>query len=60
VPAVRALWLNALRHAQYVWLSPQSFRRIPWTARPIAVYFDQHFEPAGRGPFGLFVRSTPR
>src|SRR6185312_16399144 len=38
VPAVRALWLNALRHAQYVWLSPQSFRRIPWTARPIAVY----------------------
>jgi hypothetical protein len=57
---VRALWLNALRHAQYVWLSPQSFRRIPWTARPIAVYFDQHFEPAGRGPFGLFVRSTPR
>ena len=60
VPAVRALWLDALRHAQYVWLSPQSFRRIPWTARPIAVYFDQHFEPAGRGPFGLFVRSTPR
>ena len=60
VPAVRALWLRALRHAQYVWLSPQSFRRIPWTARPISVYFDQHFRPAGRGPFGLYVRSTPR
>ena len=57
VPAVRALWLNALRHAQYVWVSPQSFRRIPWTARPIAVYFDQHFEPARDGPFGLYVRS---
>ena len=57
VPAVRALWLNALRHAQYVWVSPQSFRRIPWTARPIAVYFDQHFEPARGGPFGLYVRS---
>jgi Glycosyltransferase family 87 len=57
VPAVRALWLNALRHAQYVWVSPQSFRRIPWTARPIAFYFDQHFEPARGGPFGLYVRS---
>jgi Glycosyltransferase family 87 len=60
VPAVRALWLNALRHAQYVWLSPQSFRRIPWTARPISVYFDQHFAPARGGPFGLYVRSGPR
>jgi hypothetical protein len=56
VPAVRAVWLSALRNAQYVWLSPLSFRRIPWTAREIAVYFDQNFVPVRGGPFGLYVR----
>ena len=56
VPAVRALWLSALRGADYVWLSPLSYRRIPWTAREITVYFDQHFGPAPGGPFGLYVR----
>ncbi len=58
VPAVRALWLSALRGADYVWLSPLSYKRIPWTAREITVYFDQHFVPAPGGPFGLYVRKT--
>ncbi len=56
VPAVRALWLSALRGAQYVWLSPLSYKRIPWTAPEITRYFDQHFVPAPGGPFGLYVR----
>ena len=51
-PAVKDLWLTALRHAQYVWLGcpPRSSpgcltdRRIPWTA-PILDYFRTHFAP---------------
>ena len=51
-PAVRDLWLAALRHAQYVWVAcpPRSSpgcltdRRIPWTA-PILGYFRTHFTP---------------
>ena len=56
VAAVRALWLSALRGAQYVWLSPLSFRRIPWAARDVSVYFDRNFVPAPHGPFGLYER----
>jgi hypothetical protein len=56
VAAVRALWLSALRGAQYVWLSPLSFKRIPWAARDVSVYFDRNFVPAPHGPFGLYVR----
>ncbi len=56
VPAVRALWLSALRGAQYVWLSPLSYKRIPWGTREISAYFDQHFVPVPHGPFGLYMR----
>ena len=56
VAAVRALWLSALRGAQYVWLSPLSFKRIPWAARDVSVYFDRNFVPTPHGPFGLYVR----
>jgi hypothetical protein len=56
VAAVRALWLSALRGAQYVWLSPLSFKRIPWAARDVSVYFDRNFVPVPHGPFGLYVR----
>ena len=56
VAAVRALWLSALRGAQYVWLSPLSFRRIPWAARDVSVYFDRNFVPVPHGPFGLYER----
>jgi len=56
VPAVRALWMAALRGAQYAWLSPLSYKRIPWAAREISVYFDQNFVPVPHGPFGLYMR----
>ncbi len=56
VAAVRALWLSALRGAQYVWLSPLSFKRIPWAARDVSVYFDRNFVPVPHGPFGLYMR----
>ncbi len=56
VPAVRALWLSALRGAQYVWLSPLSFKRIPWGTPEISGYFDRNFVPVPRGPFGLYMR----
>jgi hypothetical protein len=56
VPAVRALWMSALRGAQYVWLSPLSYKRIPWATREISVYFDQNFVPVPHGPFGLYMR----
>ena len=56
VPAVRALWMSALRGAQYVWLSPLSYKRIPWAAREISVYFDENFVPVPHGPFGLYMR----
>ena len=58
LPAVRALWMSALRGAQYVWLSPMSYKRIPWAARQISVYFDQHFVPVPHGPFGLYMRKA--
>lgn len=60
VPAVRALWMSALRGAQYVWLSPLSYKRIPWAAREISVYFDQNFVPVPHGPFGLYMRKGQR
>ena len=56
VPAVRALWMAALRGVQYAWLSPLSYKRIPWAAREISVYFDQNFVPVPHGPFGLYMR----
>ena len=60
VPAVRALWMSALRGAQYVWLSPLSYKRIPWGAREISAYFDENFVPVPHGPFGLYMRKSQR
>lgn len=45
VPAVRRLWLSTLAHAQYVWLSGQYARRIPWTPA-ISSYFTANFRLA--------------
>jgi hypothetical protein len=41
-PAVRQFWLSALSRAQYVWLSGQWPRRLPWTPA-IASFFNAHF-----------------
>ena len=41
-PAVRQFWVSALSHAQYVWLSGEWPRRLPWTPA-IASYFNAHF-----------------
>ncbi|HUY46864.1 MAG TPA: glycosyltransferase 87 family protein [Streptosporangiaceae bacterium] len=60
VPAVRAVWLSALRGAQYVWLSNLSYKRIPWSAAEISDYFDRNFVPVRGGPFGLYVRKGLR
>ncbi|HWG62625.1 MAG TPA: glycosyltransferase 87 family protein [Streptosporangiaceae bacterium] len=54
-PAVRAVWMSALEHAQYVWLSNISYKRIPWTSGEITGYFDRNFVPVLGGPFGLYV-----
>ena len=64
-PAVQRLWLDAFRHADYVWLScpPHSSptcltdRRIPWTPAVLG-YFRAHFTPyRGRDALrNLFVR----
>ena len=52
VPAVRAVWDQALRAAQYVWLSSRlgsvEGRRIAWTPS-LRAYFAAHFRPV-RGP----------
>src|SRR5204863_5592924 len=48
VPAVRAVWDQALRTAQYVWLSSRldsvEARRIAWTPA-LRAYFLGHFRP---------------
>ncbi len=41
-PAVRQFWLSALSHAQFVWLSGEWRRRLPWPPA-IASYFSAHF-----------------
>jgi alpha-1,2-mannosyltransferase len=45
-PAVAALWMNAFRHAQYIWLSSPitgiSDRRIAWTPA-LHAYFNANF-----------------
>jgi len=61
VPAVAAVWDQALRAAQYVWLSSQldsvEARRIAWTPE-LRAYFSAHFRPVdGPGlPDNLYRR----
>jgi hypothetical protein len=42
VPAVRAAWLTALRHSQYLLLTNSNWRRIPWSPT-LQRYLHQHF-----------------
>jgi len=41
-PAVAALWRSAFSHAQFVWLTYQNGRRVPWTAS-LHAYFSKSF-----------------
>ena len=45
VPALVALWRTSFAHSQYVFLSNQSARRIPWTPGLLA-FFHAPFAPA--------------
>ncbi len=63
VPAVQAVWDQALRSAQYVWLSSKldsvEARRIAWTPA-LRAYFSSHFRPVrGAGvPANLYRRAV--
>jgi alpha-1,2-mannosyltransferase len=58
-PAVRQMWDNAFRHAQYVWLSSRpglttgngdtAYRRIAWTPA-LRAYFDRNFHQVSGNP----------
>jgi hypothetical protein len=39
-----AAWRWIFAHTEYVWLSSQSGRRIPWT-NALSQWFGQHFKP---------------
>lgn len=40
--SVVSFWMTALQRAQFVWLTPQSTRRVPWTTTTRS-YFDSNF-----------------
>jgi hypothetical protein len=42
VPAVQALWRNEFTHAQFVWLSYNSYRRVAWDPQ-LRAYFKANF-----------------
>jgi hypothetical protein len=49
MPKVVAAWQSILSHADYVWVSTNSDRRIPWEQKPVAsplwLWFTDHFTP---------------
>lgn len=55
-PAVQALWWSAFRAAQYVWLTGDADRRIPWTPQ-LRAYLGEHFRPLTHGPAWIYVRT---
>ncbi|HEY3036148.1 MAG TPA: hypothetical protein VGJ54_16000 [Streptosporangiaceae bacterium] len=57
VPAVEQLWMSAFRAAQYLWLTSDNTRRIPWTPR-LRTYFLANFVPLTQGPDWLYVRKA--
>jgi hypothetical protein len=62
-PAVAALWMNAFRHAQYIWLSSPPFggheaQRITWVPA-LRAYFEANFRPVSHH-YRIYRRiSTP-
>jgi hypothetical protein len=61
MPQVVSAWQSWLGKADYVWLSPNNARRIPWTPS-LTAWFDAHFTKLGtfNGVTGqLYARATP-
>ncbi len=60
LPDVVAAWQATFARARYVWLSPNSPRRIPWTPGLIS-WFNAHFQPlapaGGRGLGVVYART---
>ncbi len=57
VPAVAAVWRQALGKAEYVWLTPYNAVRVGWTPA-LQAYFQSQFVPVN-GPWApliLYVR----
>jgi alpha-1,2-mannosyltransferase len=44
VPAVAKLWAQAFEHAQFVWFTDHSWRRVAWPP-PVLAYFQRDFKP---------------
>ena len=44
VPAVAQLWASAFQHAQFVWFSSHSWRRVAWSTASLT-YFQHDFKP---------------
>ncbi|HEY2579587.1 MAG TPA: hypothetical protein VGI74_25025 [Streptosporangiaceae bacterium] len=44
VPAVAQLWTSAFQHAQFVWFSQHSWRRVAWSTADLT-YFQHDFKP---------------
>jgi hypothetical protein len=61
LPDVTAAWESTLGRAQYVWLSSNNARRIPWTPA-LSFWFTTHFQlltPAGRQGLGAVYEQVP-
>jgi hypothetical protein len=61
MPQVVAAWQSWLGEADYVWLSPNNARRIPWTPA-LTAWFDAHFTKLGGYNVitgQLYTRATP-
>jgi alpha-1,2-mannosyltransferase len=51
VPAVTKLWSSAFEHAQFVWFTSHSWRRVAWSTADLA-YFQHDFKPALSDSYG--------
>lgn len=58
-PAVQAVWMQAFTHAQFIWLSRNSGRRVAWFPA-LHRYFGKNFVPVMTDPRGdvLYKRRT--
>jgi glycosyl transferase family 87 len=56
-PTVEAAWMDEFRTAQYLWLTSQVDKRIPWTPA-LLVYLHEHFKPLTDGPDFVYVRTN--